>query len=131
MAAGLTGIRLITIVDIDCMMLAAWESPDNNLSPEGLGGFIQRTNGTINAFKQSATGSTRLNDVILNTPSGYVLLKPICNGTCFIVADTPRSMSLGSIRSACNNYTPRLEQAMPGYEPSPLSDDRRAIVPQS
>jgi predicted regulator of Ras-like GTPase activity (Roadblock/LC7/MglB family) len=131
MAGGLTGIRLITIVDIDSMMLASWESPDNKLSPEGLGWFIQRINGTINAFKQSASGSTQLNDVILNTPSGYVLLKPICNGTCFIVVDTPRSVPLGSIRAACNNYTPRLEQAMPGYEPLPLSDGRRAIVPQS
>jgi predicted regulator of Ras-like GTPase activity (Roadblock/LC7/MglB family) len=131
MAAGLTGIQLIAIVDIDCMMLASWESPDNKLSPEGLGWFIQRINGTINAFKQSAPGSTRLNDVILNAPSGYVLLKPICNGTCFIVVATPRSVSLGSIRTACNNYTPRLEQAMPGYEPSPLSDGRKAIVPQS
>lgn len=131
MAADMAGIHLLTVVDFDCMMLASWESPDNNLSPEGLGWFIQRINGTINAFKQSPPGSTRLNDVILNTPSGYVLLKPICNGTCFIVVDTPRSVSLGSIRTACNNYTPRLEQAMPGYKPLPLNDGTRAIVPQS
>jgi predicted regulator of Ras-like GTPase activity (Roadblock/LC7/MglB family) len=131
MAAGLTGIQLIAIVDIDSMMLASWESPDNKLSPEGLGWFLQRINGTINAFKQSTSASSRLNDVILNTPSGYMLLKPICNRTCFIVVDTPRSVSLGSIRSACNNYTPRLEAALPGYEPLPISDGMGTTATQS
>jgi len=131
MAARLTGIRLITIVDLDSMMLASWESPDNNLSPEGLGIFIQQIKSTINAFKQSSNGSTRLGDVILNTPSGYMLLKPICNGACFLAVDAPGAVSLGSVRTACNNYTPRLEAALPGYEPLPQRDDMGTTIPQS
>jgi len=129
MVGGLTGIRLIAILDIDSMLLASWESPDNNLSPEGLGGFVQQVNSTIKSFKQSATGLNRLNDVILNTSSGYMLLKPICNGACFIVVDAPRAASLGEIRMACNNYAPLLEQAIPGQVPEPQSDKIETIVP--
>jgi len=129
MAGGLKGIRLITILDIDSMVLASWESPDNNLSPEGLGGFVQQVNSTIKSFKRSANGFNRLNDVILNTSLGYMLLKPICNGACFIVVDAPRTASLGEIRMTCNNYAPLLEQAIPGNETEPQSDRIETIVP--
>ncbi|MBN2463356.1 MAG: hypothetical protein JXB43_07125 [Dehalococcoidia bacterium] len=129
MAEGLAEIRLIAIVDIDSMVLAYWESPQNNRSPEGLGGFIRQINSTINAFKQSATQLTSLSDVILNTPSGYMIFKPIFNDACFIVVDAPGSVSLGSIRTACSKYTPRLEQAIPGNESLPQSDRIETIVP--
>lgn len=130
MAGGLTGIRLITIVDVDSMMLASWESPDNNLPPEGLGFFIQQIKGTINEFKQSSDGFTKLDDVILNTSLGYILLKPIGNGACFLAVDAPRTVSLGSIRTVCDNYTPRLEAALPGYKPLPQSDGMETTISQ-
>ena len=41
------------------------------------------------------------------------------------------TMSLGLIRTAYTNYAPRLEEAVPGYNPMPPSDETRAIVPQS
>jgi len=119
MASGLGGIRLITIVDSDSIVLASWESPENKISPEALGSFIQQINSTINTFKQPNTEATKLDDLILSTYSGYILLKPICNGACFVVVDAPRAVSLGSIRTACVQYAPRLEQAVPGYEPMP------------
>ena len=119
MADGLQGIRLITLLDSDGMMLTSWESAENNVSPEELGKFIQQINSTINTLRQPDTGATRLDDLILSTYSGYILLKPICNGACFIVVDTPRTVSLGSIRTACIKYAHRLEQAVPGYEPLP------------
>lgn len=131
MVGELTGARMVAVIDIDSMVLAAWQSPDNSLSPEGLGVFIQRISSTLNAFKQSADGFTRLGNVILNTPSGYMILKPICNGACFIAVDAPGTMPLGIIRTACTNYTPRLEQAMPGYASLSPSDNTRATVPQS
>jgi len=130
MANGLEGIRLITLLDSDSMMLTSWESPENNVSPEALGRFIQQINSTINTFKQRDTGTTKLDDLILSTYSGYILLKPICNGACFIVVDVPRNVSLGSIRAACINYAPRLEQAVPGYEPMPQRDDMETTIPQ-
>lgn len=130
MASGLAGIRLITLLDSDGMMLTSWESPENSVLPEELARFIQQINSTINTFKKSDTGTTKLDDLILNTNSGYILLKPICNGACFVVVDTPRTVSLGSIRTVCIRYAPRLEQAVPGYEPLPQPDSMGTIVPQ-
>jgi len=122
MASGLTGIRLLTVTDNDCMVLASWESPENKVSPEALGEFIQQINRTINTFKQSANGFSKLNDVILGTPFSYMMIKPICNGACFVVADAPKAASLGSIRTAFTNFASKLEQAIPGREPWPMVD---------
>jgi predicted regulator of Ras-like GTPase activity (Roadblock/LC7/MglB family) len=119
MAAKLEEIRLLTITDSDCMVLASWESPDNNLSPEALGEFVQQIKSTISTLKQSANGLIKLDDIVLGTSSSYMMLKPICNGSCFIVADAARTVSLGSIRAAFTNFTPRLERAIPGYEGIP------------
>ncbi|MCJ7514620.1 MAG: hypothetical protein MUO89_01440 [Dehalococcoidia bacterium] len=117
MAGGLTGIRLLTVADSDGMVLASWESPDNKVSPEALGEFIQRIQSTISTFKQSANGFSKLDDVILGTSLSYMMLKPICDGTCFVVADAPRTASLGPIRTAFTNFASKLEQAIPGREP--------------
>jgi len=116
MASGLEGIRLITVTDSDCMVLASWEAPDNEVSPEALGEFVQQIKNTISTFKKSANGFSKLDDIVLGTPVSYMMLKPICNGSCFIVADAGRTVSLGSIRAAFTSFAPRLEQAIPGYE---------------
>lgn len=119
MASGLVGIRLLTVTDKDCMVLAFWESSDNRVSPEALGEFIQQINHTINTFKQSSSGSSQLNDVILGMSLSYMMIKPICKGACFLVADVPKTMSLGSVRTAFSIFAPRLEQAIPGQESWP------------
>jgi predicted regulator of Ras-like GTPase activity (Roadblock/LC7/MglB family) len=116
MASGLEGIRLLTVTDNDCMVLASWESPDNEVLPEALGEFVQQIKFTISTFKKSANGLSKLDDIVLGTSLGYMMLKPICNGSCFIVAGAARTVSLGSIRSAFTSFIPRLEQAVPGYE---------------
>lgn len=130
MASGLTGIRLITVTDRDCMVLASWESPENKLSPEALGEFIQQINHTINTFKQSANGFSKLDNVILGTSLSYMMIKPICNGACFVVADAPRTMSLGLIRTAFASFASRLEQAMPGSQTYPVVGSVSLTVPQ-
>jgi len=117
MASGLDGIRLLTVMDSDCMVLASWESPENKRSPEALGQFIQQLNLTVEKFKQSANGFSKIDDIILGTSLSYMMIKPICNGACFIVVDAPRTVSLGSIRTAFATYAPRLEQAIPGHVP--------------
>lgn len=121
-ASKLDGIGLLAVMDSDCMVLASWESPENKVSPESLGDFIQQIKSVISTFKQSANGLSKLNDIILGTSLSYMMLMPICNGTCFVVVSTPRTASLGSIRTACNNYVPTLEQAIPGYESVYLKD---------
>ena len=112
----LDGVRLLTVTDSDCMVLASWEAPDNEVSPEAMGAFVQKIKETISTFKQSANGISKLDDIVLGTPFSYVMIRPICNGSCFVVADSPRSVSLGAIRTAFNSFAPRLEQAIPGYE---------------
>jgi predicted regulator of Ras-like GTPase activity (Roadblock/LC7/MglB family) len=131
MAAKLAGVHMITVIDTDSMVLAAWQSPDNSLSPDGLGTFLQRINSTLNAFKQSPDGFARLGNVILNTPSGYIIMKPIYDGACFIAVDAPSTVPMSQIRAVFANYAPSLEQTMPGYQALSSEDSMRAAVPQA
>ena len=44
MARGLSGTWVVMVADRDGMVLSSWESPDNRISPEAFGGFIQIIN---------------------------------------------------------------------------------------
>jgi predicted regulator of Ras-like GTPase activity (Roadblock/LC7/MglB family) len=129
MAGGLAGTWVIIVADNDGMLLSSWDSPDNKLPPEMLGGFIQTINEAIDAFKQSTTEFGKLDDVIFSTAFSYQVIKPIADGACFMVVNAPKTVPLGMIRMAANNYTPRLEQALPGHETLPRRDGMGTIVP--
>lgn len=130
-ASGLAGIRLLTVTDSDCMVLASWESPENKLSPEALGEFIQQINRIVDKFKEPSNGLSKLDDVVLGTSSGYMMIKPISNGSCFVVADVPRNVSLGLIRTAFANSVSRLEKAMPGHQAYPVVNSISLTVPEA
>jgi hypothetical protein len=117
------------VSDSDGMILSSWESPENRVSPEAFGGFIQIINGAINAFKQSTVGFTKLDDVTFATPFTYMIAKPIADGACFLFVSAPKTVPLGMIRMSCTNYAPRLEQALPGREPLPQGDGMGTVVP--
>lgn len=129
MAGGLAGIWVVIVADNDGMLLSSWDSPDNKLPPEILGGFIQTINEAIDAFKQSTTEFGQLDDVIFSTAFSYMVVKPIAAGACFMVVNAPKTVPLGMIRMANNNYASRLEQALPGREPMPRRDGMGTIVP--
>jgi predicted regulator of Ras-like GTPase activity (Roadblock/LC7/MglB family) len=129
MASGLSGTWMIIVADNDGMLLSFWETPENKLPPEMMGGFIQTINGAIDAFKASTTGFGQLDDVIYSMGFSSIVIKPIADGACFMVVNAPRSVPLGMIRMAANNYAPRLEQALPGHEPVPRRDGMGTIVP--
>jgi len=129
MARGLTGTYVITVSDNDGMLLSHWESPDNKMPPEMMGGFVQTINMTIDAFKQSTAGFGKLDDIILSTAYTYQVLKPIADEACFMTVSAPKNVPLGMIRMACNNYAPRIEQSLPGHEPLPRRDGMGTIVP--
>jgi predicted regulator of Ras-like GTPase activity (Roadblock/LC7/MglB family) len=129
MARGLAGTYIVMVADRDGMVLASWESPDNRVPPESFGGFIQIINGSINAFKQSAVGFTKLEDVTYTTPFTYMLAKPIAEGACFLFISAPKTVPLGMIRMACANFAPRLEQSLPGRAPLPRTEGMGTIVP--
>lgn len=103
MAGGLAGTWVIIVADNDGMLLSSWDSPDNKLPPEMLGGFIQTINEAIDAFKQSTTEFGKLDDVIFSTAFSYQVMKPIADGACFMVINAPKTVPLGMIRMAANN----------------------------
>ncbi|MCJ7515526.1 MAG: hypothetical protein MUO89_06120 [Dehalococcoidia bacterium] len=129
MARGLTGTWVVMVADSDGMVLSSWESTDNRISPEAFGGFIQIINGAINAFKQSAVGFTKLDDVTFATPFTYMIAKPIAEGACFLFVSAPKTVPLGMIRMSCANFAQRLEGALPGRGALPKRDGMGTIVP--
>lgn len=129
MARSVAGMWMVTLIDSDSMVLASWQSPDNKVTPEALGGFMQIFNNAVNIFKQSPVGFSSFNDIIFSTTIIHQVIKPIAEASCFLVVCAPRTVPLGMIRAACMNYAPRLEQALPGREPSPRKDGTGTIVP--
>lgn len=129
MSEGLAGVWVIVVADNDGMLLSFWASPENKLPPEMLGGFIQTINEAIEAFKQSTTGFGKLDDVIFSMGFSSITVKPIADGSCFMVVNAPKNVPLGMVRMACNNYAPRLAQALPGQEPLPRRDGMGTVVP--
>jgi hypothetical protein len=128
MAWGLAGTWVVMVADSDGMVLSSWESPDNRVSPDLFGGFIQIINATIIQFKASAVGFTKLDDVTFATPFTYMIAKPIADGACFLFVSAPKTVPLGMIRMACTNFAPRLEQSLPGHEALPRRDGMGTIV---
>jgi len=129
MARGVPGIWQVTVIDSDSMVLATWQGPDNKVSPEALGGFMQIFNNAVVIFKQSPVGFSSFKDIIFSTTQVHQIIKPIADATCFIVVSAPRSVPLGMIRTTINNYAPRLEQSLPGRQPSPRKDGMGTIIP--
>jgi hypothetical protein len=122
------------VADSDGIVLSAWESQDNKISPEMFGGFIQIINYANNAMKStSVVGFTKIDDITVATPFTYMIVKPIAGGACFIFVSAPKSVPLGMIRISLANYAPRLELALPGNEAIFKSDGNGVgtTVPQS
>jgi predicted regulator of Ras-like GTPase activity (Roadblock/LC7/MglB family) len=129
MARTVTGLWMVTLIDSDSMVLATWQSPDNKVSPEALGGFMQIFNNSMVIFKQSPVGFSKFEDVIFSTTVLHQIIKPVAEGSCFVVVSAPRSVPLGMIRSMLNSFAPKLEQALPGRQPLPRKDGMGTIIP--
>jgi predicted regulator of Ras-like GTPase activity (Roadblock/LC7/MglB family) len=127
MAGGLAGTWVIVVADNDGMLLASWASPENLLPPEQLGGFIVTINSSIDSFKQSTTDFGKLDDVIFSMGFSSLVIKPIADGSCFMVVQAPRTVPVGMIRMAANNYASKLELALPGH--GSRRDGMGTIVP--
>ena len=128
MAGELAGTWVIVVADSDGMLLSSWSSPDNKLPPETLGGFIQTINESIDAFSRSTTGFGKLDDVIFSMGFSSIVIKPLADGACFMVVNAPKTVPLGMIRMAANNYISRLEQSLPGHEPVTNRNGMGAVV---
>jgi len=129
MARSVPGMWMVTLIDTDSMVLASWQSPDNKVTPEALGGFMQIFNNAVNIFKQSPMGFSSFQDIIFSTTTVHQIIKPIAEATCFLVVSAPRTVPLGMIRAACISYASSLEQALPGREPSPGKNGAGTTTP--
>ena len=129
MSKAVAGLWMTALIDSDSMVIASWQSPDNKVTPEALGGFMQIFNNAVNIFKASPLGFSRFEDIIFSTTTIHQIIKPIAEASCFLVVSAPRNVPLGMIRTACANYAPKLEQALPGREPLPRKDGTGTIVP--
>jgi len=130
MGRAVGGLWMATLIDSDSMVLATWQSPDNKVSPEALGGFMQIFSNSVILFKQGTTvGFSRFDDVIFSTTVLHQIIKPIAEANCFLVVCAPRNVPLGMIRNMCNNYAPRLEQALPGRQPAPRQNGMGTVIP--
>ena len=129
MARTVAGLWMATLIDSDSMVLTSWQSPDNKVTPEALGGFMQIFNNAVNIFKQSPIGFSSFEDIIFSTTTIHQVIKPIAEATCFLVVCAPRTVPLGMIRTACMNYAPRLEQSLPGHAPLPPKNGTGTVVP--
>jgi predicted regulator of Ras-like GTPase activity (Roadblock/LC7/MglB family) len=129
MAAGLSGTWVIVLADNDGMMLSYWASPENKLPPEMMGGFIQTINSAIDAFRNSTTEFGKLDDVIFSMGFSSIVIKPMADGACFMVVNSPKTVPLGMIRLSCNNYAPKLEMALPGNQPMMPRNGLGTVVP--
>ncbi len=121
MATGLAtpgsgGPWVVMLADSDGMVLSCWEAPENKVNPEMFGGFIQIINYANTAFKGSAVGFTKIDDITFATPFTYMIAKPIAGGACFLFVSAPKSVPLGMIRMSLTNFAPRLELTLPGHE---------------
>ena len=129
MARQVNGVWMVTLIDSDSMVLASWQSADNRVSPEALGGFMQIFNSAVAIFKQSPVGFSRFEDVIFSATNLHQVIKPMAEGSCFIVVSAPRTVPLGMIRAMLTNYVPRLEQSLPGRQSLPRKDGMGTIIP--
>jgi predicted regulator of Ras-like GTPase activity (Roadblock/LC7/MglB family) len=129
MAAGLGAVWVMIVADNDGMLLSSWQSADNRLPPEMLGGFVQTIQGAITAFQQSTSGFGKIDDIIYSMGFSTILIKPLADGACFIVVDAPKTTPVGMIRMAANNYASKLEQSLPGHDVLPRRDGMGTIVP--
>ena len=128
MVSGQAGVWLVMVADRDGLVISSWESPDNRIPPESFSVFIQIINTSINAFKASDVGFTKLDDITYATPFTYMVAKPIAEGECFLFVSAHKSVPLGLILMQCAKFAPKLESALPGRESLPNRNGMRTIV---
>lgn len=114
---------VLGVADSDGMLIASWESPDNKMSAEFFAGNairLIRSVGSMftDAGQEMVSGFgglfSGLEDVVLTTGFSYLMVRPISNGSCYLMIDAPREVPLGLIRLAAKTYVPKIEKCLPG-----------------
>jgi len=123
MGQQLRGVWVLAIVDRDGMLIASWEAPGNKLNPELLAGQfvlavenLGKTIGQWGAELEASIGVPMftLEDLIMTTTFSYLMIRPISNGSCYLVIDSSKDVPLGMLRLAATKYIPNLEKCLPG-----------------
>jgi hypothetical protein len=111
------------IADNDGMLIASWQSPENKMNPEFFAGHAIRLIRTLGSLfadvgQEVATSFggilTGLEDIVLTTGFTYLMMRPMCNNSCYLLIDTSREVPLGMLRLTAASYLPKLEKCLPG-----------------
>lgn len=123
MGQQLRGVWVLAVVDKDGMLIASWEAPGNKLNPEFLAGQfvlavgqLSKTIGQWGAELEASIGIQMfaLEDLIMTTAFSYLMIRPMSNGSCYLVIDSGKDVPLGMLRLSATNYIPKLEKCLPG-----------------
>jgi predicted regulator of Ras-like GTPase activity (Roadblock/LC7/MglB family) len=123
MGGQLRGVWVLAVVDKDGMLIGSWEAPGNKLNPELLAGQfvlavrnLGSTIGQWGAELEASIGAPlfTLEDLIMTTSFSYLMIRPIANGSCYLVIDSSKDVPLGMLRLSATNYIPKLEKCLPG-----------------
>ena len=122
----LDGVWILAVSDFDGMLIGSWQSPDNKLNPEMLSGQFVRVLRSLETMtsdmssdlpaaisKPGVPNPFALDDMVISTGFSYVMVKPMCNNSCYLLVDSSKKVPLGLIRMAATNYVPRLEKCLP------------------
>ncbi|MBM3153939.1 MAG: hypothetical protein FJ008_01235 [Chloroflexi bacterium] len=111
------------IADNDGMLIASWQSPENLLNPEFLAGhgvrLIRSLGSLFTDVGQDTTSGmggiiAGLEDVVLTTGFSYIMVRPMCNNSCYLFMDVSKEVPLGLLRLTAASYIPKLEKCLPG-----------------
>ena len=114
---------VLGVADNDGMLIASWQLPDNKMSPEFFAGHairLIRTLGSLftDAGQEMVSGFgglfSGLEDVVLTTAFSYLMVRPMCNGSCYLLMDAPKEVPLGMLRLTAKTFLPKLEKCLPG-----------------
>lgn len=123
MGRKLDGAWTLAVSDNDGMLIAARQSSDNKLNPEMFAGqFSRMLRDADTMFTEISTeippaaGSNRitLDDIFLTTNSSYVMVRPMCKSSCYLLIDSSKRVPLGLLRLTASNYVPKLEKCLAG-----------------
>ena len=113
MAGQIDGLIVTEVIGADGVPIVMYEAPGNKVSPDLAGAqFGEVLKLVTNAAVQMGAG--QVEDNVTTTKAGYLMTRPMGDGSCYLGIATSRDTSLGMLRLIAKNYTDKLWDAVPG-----------------
>ena len=113
MAGQIEGLIVTEVVGADGVPIVMYEAPGNKVNPDLAGAqFGEVLKLVTNAAAQMGAGGVE--DNVTTTKTGYLITRPMGDGSCHLGIAATRDSSLGMLRLIARNYTDKLWDAVPG-----------------